>query len=121
VQPRRILGVLIGLAGIAVSASATPVHLRCEYRQNPLGIDAPEPHLSWQSDSSERNWKQAAYQIMVASSVDLLHAGRPDLWDSGKTESDESVGIPYKGSSLESRKRYYWAVRVWDAAGHMCE
>ena len=91
---------LIGLAGIAVSASATPVHLRCEYRQNPLGIDAPEPHLSWQSDSSERNWKQAAYQVLVASSVDLLHAGRPDLWDSGKTESDESVGIAYKGPSL---------------------
>jgi alpha-L-rhamnosidase len=119
VQPRRLLGVLIGLAGLAITASATPVHLRCEYRQNPLGIDAPEPHLSWQSDNSQRNWKQAAYQILVASSVDLLRAGRPDLWDSGRTESDDSVAIAYKGPSLESRKRYYWAVRVWDAAGQM--
>ena len=120
-RPRRLLGVLMFLAGISVTASATPVHLRCEYRQNPLGIDAAEPHLSWQSDSSERNWKQAAYQILVASSVDLLRAGHPDLWDSGKSESDESVGIAYKGPSLESRKRYYWAVRVWDAAGQMSE
>ena len=118
-QARRLLGVLIGLAGIAVTASATPVHLRCEYRQNPLGIDASEPHLSWQSDNSERNWKQAAYQVLVASSIELLRGGRPDFWDSGKTESDESVGIAYKGPSLESRKRYYWAVRVWDAAGQM--
>jgi alpha-L-rhamnosidase len=121
VRPRRLLGVLMFLAGISVTASATPVHLRCEYRQNPLGIDAAEPRLSWQSDSSERNWKQAAYQILVASSVDLLRAGHPDLWDSGKSESDESVGIAYKGPSLESRKRYYWAVRVWDAAGQMSE
>jgi alpha-L-rhamnosidase len=109
------------LAGISVMASATPVRLRCEFRQNPLGIDAPEPHLSWQSDNTERNWKQAAYQILVASSVDLLRAGHPDLWDSGKAESDESVGIPYKGPSLKSRKRYYWAVRIWDAAGKMSE
>jgi alpha-L-rhamnosidase len=121
VQPRRLLAVLIGLAGLAVMASATPVHLRCEYRQNPLGIDAPQPHLSWQSDNTERNWKQAAYQILVASSVELLRAGRPDVWDSGKTESDESVAIAYKGPSPESRKRYYWAVRVWDAAGQMSQ
>ena len=120
-QPRTLLGVFIMLAGISVAASATPVHLRCEYRQNPLGIDALEPHLSWQSDSSERNWKQKAYQILVASSVDLLRAGHPDLWDSGKAESDESVGIAYKGPSLESRKRYYWSVRVWDTAGQMSE
>ena len=109
------------LAGISVMASATPVHLRCEYRQNPLGIDAPQPHLSWQSDNTERNWKQAAYQILVASNLELLRAGRPDVWDSGKTESDESLAIAYKGPSLESRKRYYWAVRVWDAAGQMSE
>ena len=101
-QPQRLLGVFIMVAGISVMASATPVHLRCEYRQTPLGIDAPAPHLSWQSDNTERNWKQAAYQIWVASSVDFLRAGRPDLWDSGKTESDESVGIAYKGPSLES-------------------
>ena len=71
--------------------------------------------------TAQRNWKQTAYQILVASSVDLLRAGHPDLWDSGKAESDESVGIAYKGPSLESRKRYYWSVRVWDAAGQMSE
>ena len=120
-QPQRLLGVFIMLAAISVMASATPVHLRCDYRQNPLGIDALEPRLSWQSDNSKRNWKQAAYQVLVASSVDLLRAGHADLWDSGKTESDDSVGVAYKGPSLESRKRYYWAVRVWDAAGLMSQ
>ena len=98
-------------------ASATPVHLRCEYRENPLGIDAATPHLSWQSDSRERNWKQSAYQILVASSSDIQRSGRGDVWDSGRLSSDESVGISYGGPTLESRKRYYWKVRVWDSAG----
>jgi alpha-L-rhamnosidase len=101
--------------------SATPVHLRCEYRENPLGIDARPPHLSWQSDSVERNWKQSAYQILVASSLDALHSGHVDVWDSGKIGSDESVDVPYKGPALESRKRYYWKVRVWDAAGNVTD
>jgi alpha-L-rhamnosidase len=116
-KPSNALQTLILLASLIATAKATPVHLRCEYRENPLGIDAIVPHLSWQSDSTERNWKQSAYQIWVASSVDLLQSGHPDVWDSGKTETDESVGIAYQGPALQSRKRYFWKVRVWDTAG----
>lgn len=120
-QTRTFLTRVFLLALLIARASAAPTHLRCEYRQNPLGIDAMEPHLSWQSDNSERNWMQTAYEIQVASSPEQLRAGQPDVWDSGKTLSDDSVGIAYKGPALESRKRYYWAVRVWDAAGQMSE
>ena len=108
-------------AGLVAAAFATPVHLRCEYRENPLGIDVSAPHLSWQSDSTERNWKQAAYQVWVASSIDRLQSGQTDVWDSGKTESDESVGIAYNGPALQSRRRYYWKIRVWDTEGHVSE
>ncbi len=100
----------------AVSYGA-PVRLRCESLQNPLGMDALKPRLSWQSDNSERNWRQSAYQILVARSPAQLKAGHADIWDSGKISSPESVGIVYGGPNLEPRKRYYWAVRVWDAAG----
>jgi alpha-L-rhamnosidase len=102
----------LALAITIAAASATPVHLRCEYRENPLGIDASDPHLSWQSNSAERNWKQSAYQILVAGSIDALRSSHADVWDSGKTNSDASVDIAYKGPALESRKRYYWKVRV---------
>ena len=95
---------------------AGPVHLRCEYLENPLGIDAPAPGLSWQSDNKERNWVQSAYQIRVATSADRLDT--PDIWDSGKQVSAESVGIVYGGPKLQSRERYYWTVRVWDAQDH---
>ena len=36
---------------------------------------------------------------------------------SGKQLSDSSVHIAYQGPALESRKRYYWQVRVWDNSG----
>jgi alpha-L-rhamnosidase len=116
-----MLKTLVALVVTISAASATPVRLRCEYRENPLGIDALAPRLSWQSDSAERNWKQSAYQVLVAGSPDTLRSGRADVWDSGKTNSDESVEIVYKGPALESRKRYYWKVRVWDASGKSSE
>jgi alpha-L-rhamnosidase len=116
-----LLLTLLAFAGLTSAAFAKPVHLRCEYLNNPLGIDALPPHLSWQSDSATRNWKQAAYQVLVASNADRLAAGQADVWDSGKTESGDSVGIPYKGPALQSRKRYHWKVRVWDAEGNVSD
>ena len=115
------MGVVVAVAVLASAAVATPVHLRCDYRQNPLGIDTLNPHLSWQSDSTERNWKQAAYEVLVSSRLDRLVAGQADVWDSGKISSSDSVGITYHGPALESRKRYFWKVRAWDASGQVSE
>ncbi|MGC1450308.1 MAG: family 78 glycoside hydrolase catalytic domain [Candidatus Sulfotelmatobacter sp.] len=120
-EQRKLLIVFIAMVILVSAASATPVRLRCEYLENPLGIDATAPHLSWQSDNTERNWKQVAYEVLVASKADGLGAGEADVWDSGKVISSESVGIAYRGPALESRKRYYWKVRVWDAAGQGSE
>jgi len=114
----KLSSLLIAVATLGTIASATPVRLRCEYVRNPLGIDVPTPRLSWQSDNTERNWTQGAYQVLVATSSDRLQSNQIDVWDSGKIHSDESVGIGYKGPTLVSRKRYYWKVRVWDASGH---
>lgn len=118
---RFVIGALVAGAMLLEPATATPVHLRCEYRKNPLGIDAKIPRLSWQSDNRERNWKQSAYQLLVASTPDGLKAGKEDVWDSGRTESSDSVGIAYGGPALASRKRYYWKVRVWDAGGRVSD
>jgi alpha-L-rhamnosidase len=117
----RLLSVIMAVVVLGFPVSATPVRLRCEYLENPLGIDVAAPHFSWQSDSTERNWRQTAYEILVGSSDEDLRAGKADIWDSGKVESAESVGIVYRGPALESRKRYYWKVRGWDAGGHVLE
>ena len=86
--------------------------LRVEYLTNPLGIDAERPRLSWRITSGERNTVQAAYQIQVTRNERLI-------WDSGRTAGDSSVFVEYGGPALESRRRYGWRVRVWDAQGRV--
>jgi alpha-L-rhamnosidase len=88
--------------------------LRCEYMENPLGIDEREPRLSWIVTSEARGQRQTAYQIRAASSLEKLLSGNADLCDSGKIDSDETVNIVYQGKSLASRQACFWQVRVWD-------
>lgn len=98
-------------------SSLKPVHLRCEYLENPLGIDARTPQLGWLLESPGHNQRQSAYQILVASTPERLAAHQGDLWDSGRVASDESVHVAYAGQPLASRERCWWQVRVWDATG----
>lgn len=94
-----------------------PVQLRCEYLTDPLGIDVPLPRLSWVLESSERGQYQRAYHVLVSSEPALLAAGKGDLWDSGKVESDQSIQVVYGERPLPSRMRCWWKVRVWDKDG----
>jgi alpha-L-rhamnosidase len=91
--------------------------LRCEYLANPRGLDATAPRLSWMLTSRRRSVMQSAYQILVASSQELLDDEKGDLWDSGKVCSDESCQIAYSGKCLESRQSCFWKVRSWDEQG----
>ena len=95
--------------------------LRCEYLENPLGIDVVQPRLSWMLASDTRGQKQTAYQITVAGSRDALDDGAADIWDSGKVNSDQSVNVPYSGIPLASRMECWWRVRVWDMNGELSE
>jgi alpha-L-rhamnosidase len=94
-----------------------PVNLRTEFQVNPLGIDTPAPRLSWAIESTSRNFRQAAYQILVSNSLEELAADRGTLWDSGKVESSETILIPYSGAPLNSGQRCFWKVRLWDENG----
>ena len=91
--------------------------LRCEYRTEPLGIDAPTPRLSWTVASDGRGQKQTAYRVLAAGSAESLKTDIGDLWDSGKVDSDETVCIVYGGKPLASLKTCYWKVKVWDKDG----
>ncbi|MET8174397.1 alpha-L-rhamnosidase [Streptomyces clavifer] len=86
-----------------------------EYVRHPLGLDTPRPRLSWPVASDRAGGRQSAYQLRVATSPDRL--GKPDVWDSGKVVSEQSVLVPYAGPEPASRTRYHWSVRVWDAEG----
>ena len=77
-------------------------------------MDVPHPRLAWVNiaDSGERGQEQSAWQVRVASTPEQLDL--PDLWDSGKTISENSNRIEYQGQTLYSRQECWWQVRVWD-------
>lgn len=108
-----------GCTHLLTTKGIQPVDVRCEYLVNPLGIDAAAPRFSWKLRSDERAQIQSAYRICAASSEKNLRNGDPDLWDSGRVLSDESVNIPYAGKALQSGQRCYWQVRCWDKNGEV--
>lgn len=99
--------------------SVRPTRLRCEYLENPLGIDVKIPRLSWILQSDERGQKQTARQVLVASTSQILAEDRGDLWDTGKVQSDQTIHVEYVGKPLVSRMHCHWKVRVWDEGGQV--
>lgn len=81
------------------------IKLRCEYLNNPVGIDIADPVLSWQCDGGVR---QTAYRIVARSSLGTL-------FDSGKVYSD-SMKASYP-EPLHSRERVEWTLTLWDENG----
>jgi alpha-L-rhamnosidase len=90
------------------------IGLQADYLDRPMGLENPNPRLSWRLESDERNVCQSAYRILVASDEEMLKARRGDLWDSGKIDSKKSIGIQYAGQRLASRQACWWSVQVWD-------
>ena len=114
------LAMLLAALGPATALAAQTLQvddLRCEYLHDPLGIDAAEPRLSWTLRSDVRGQRQTAYQVLVASSPELLQGQQGDLWDSGRVSSDETTQVVYAGKFLPSRQACFWKVRVWDRDG----
>lgn len=107
------LALSAGLVGCSSNSDLRPTGLKCEHRIDPVGIDVQNPRLTWFSEGSGRDRSQTAYQIVAASSIELLDNGRSDLWDSGKKRSSNSLLIPYQGK-IEPEQKIFWRVRVWD-------
>ena len=115
------LTVLLALAAQTFTGWAAGLKvegLKCEYRVNPLGLDTPQPRLSWLLESAERGQRQTAYQVLAASTAALVAKDKGDLWDSGKISSGESVQVVYGGKPLRPGERVYWKVRAWDLNGN---
>lgn len=92
-------------------------NLQCEMLSNPEGIETRNPRLSWNIKSEQGNIRQTAYQILVASSPEQLANNKGDLWNSGKTISNQSVHVSYQGEKLGSREQCFWKVKVWSENG----
>ena len=79
--------------------TAAPHHLRVEHIDEPLGIRTPAPRLSWRLPDGAR--EQHAYRLTADNG-----------WDSGWSDSDQSLLVPYAGPPLDSSQRVEWRVAV---------
>src|SRR6476619_2760716 len=95
-----LCALVLVMAGDLANAAIVPADLRCESRVAPLGIEQPSPQLSWVLTSKERNQTQSAYQILAASNQAKLKQNAPDLWDSGRIVSNDTMRIAYGGQPL---------------------
>jgi len=91
-----------------------PTGLRCEYLENPMGVDVRQPRFFWVLEHSGRGQAQSAYQMIVSSDP---AAAAGDIWDTGKVVSAKSTQVVYAGKGLESGKTYFWKVTYWDKDG----
>ena len=108
---------VLGLAPVEAHAAARVGSVQAggltvEHQVNPLGVDEAKPRLGWTLSAHAHGAEQAAYEIAVSTTRN----GRADVWDSGEVRSSRSFDIDYAGPALHSRMRYFWRVRVWDAA-----
>src|SRR5690606_9477430 len=115
---------VLALALVAVTARGAGdkvdlklVNLKVEYADQPLGLMVEKPHFSWEIKGSQPNIEQRAYQVLVADSPDELANSVGNIWDSGVVQTNQSVGVRYEGEALQSSRRYYWKVRIWDVHG----
>ncbi len=80
-------------------------------------IAQKKPFFGWIVNSDQNNTIQTAYQILVASSLENMQKNVGDCWDSGKTESSQSINISYAGKELQPNSVYFWKVKTWDNHG----
>lgn len=87
--------------------------LRCEYLNNPEGVDVDNPRFYWKLKSKEQGQLQTAYRIIVASSPGQLAKNMGDVYDSKRVKSSTNTHVELN-SPLQAATDYYWKVQVWD-------
>lgn len=116
-QKLGILGFLIILNFYAFAQKLGVIDLKVEHLKDPLAIETAAPRLSWKITSTEKNTQQSEYEIRVGTDKTLLNKGKDLVWEN-HTVTDQSIWIDYAGSPLQSKKKYFWQVRVKDNHGN---
>lgn len=105
------------LSSVLLTACGQRAHIsdmQCEHLTSPLGIDATKPRFSWKFETEEKDFKQEAFQLRIASSTQLLKKNKPDIWSSDKKEASVSRCVYAGQKAFESHKTYYWDIIAWD-------
>ncbi len=101
----------IFISGFINAAEISPGNLKCEYLENPIGIDTKNPRFSWQIKSDDFGIMQEAYQIIGGTDSAKVKNGNGDMWNSGEIHS-ATIPAVYAGYELQPFTQYYWKVKV---------
>ncbi|WP_242696488.1 glycoside hydrolase family 78 protein [Longitalea luteola] len=101
------------IAGLCHAQPCIPTNLQCEYINNPLGIDAEQPRISWQLKDSRNGAVQTGYQLIVGTDSLAVSQGLGNSWQSGQVSSAAQL-VTYQGQPLQPFTKYYYTVQVWD-------
>jgi alpha-L-rhamnosidase len=94
--------------------SGVPAVLTVENISEPENAEISDmlPEYSWKIPKEAVS--QNAYQILVASSKEMLDFNHGDVWNSGQIRSKTYENIEQKGKLLVPGAKYFWKVRIWD-------
>jgi len=98
------------------SEGPTPTELQTEFTDAPTVAPGARPRFSWRCPTDRRGAEQRACRVVVARSREAAAAGRGEVYDSGRIESDRPA-TTYDGPALSADATYHWSVRVWDGDG----
>lgn len=115
---RLLLALLVLLVALRESTTSEVVHvtsLTAQYLEDPLGVDVPNPRVSWRVMShASRGVYQTSYHIEVSDTPYFCEIIHENTRESSKSHlvplllSDNSSKV----SLLQSDGRYYWRVTV---------
>lgn len=102
---KRILSLIsAGILLSSISLLAQTQKLRCEYLENPLGIDQIAPRFTWEFTTKQN---PVSVKICVDTDSLALVKGRNNIWTSSQITSSQQLAI-YTGKPLQSFQKYYW-------------
>jgi len=87
--------------------------MKCEYLDDPLGIDSPNPRFTWSMQDTRLNARQTSYRLIVGTDQKSVQAGTGDMWDTNWVDSDTRL-IIYNGKALQPFTQYFWRVDIAD-------
>ncbi|TDQ06949.1 glycoside hydrolase family 78 protein [Pedobacter metabolipauper] len=115
--PCLLICLVLPLSGKASGyADIQPIALKCEHLENPIGVDAAHPRLSWMMSDNRTGAKQTAYRIVVGTDSLAVRNGKGVTWETGKVLSSNNLVI-YNGKALAAFTKYFWLLELWDKDG----
>jgi alpha-L-rhamnosidase len=96
-----------------------PYDLSLEFLASSLGVAPISLRFCWKLRlvPGSSGVRQTAYRLRAATTLESCLGESPDLWDSGRVGSDETLYVPYAGRSLQPFAIVHWSVTVWDENG----